>query len=105
MVKMINLLHTDLNCIKSLNSDPSEFITNIKHTVLKANDVKFHNNCSICSIEYEQEDEVASTDCAHTFHKFCLKFWLTKSNKCPSCCYQNQNSKNAKSFVQRETLL
>ena len=50
MVKMINLLHTDLNCIKSLNSDPSEFITNIKHTVLTADDVKFHNNCSICSI-------------------------------------------------------
>ena len=45
MVKMINLLHTDLNCIKSLNSDPSEFITNIKHTVLKANRSALFTDC------------------------------------------------------------
>ncbi len=34
--------------------------------------------CSICSVDYELNDEFQIIDCQHTFHKFCLKVWLTK---------------------------
>lgn len=94
---MINVLHIDLNCIK--NAEAYELIKNIKFSRIRNEDIEYHNSCSICSLEYELDDEVASVNCNHTFHKICLNFWLAKVNSCPVCCCQK------KSISHRETLL
>ena len=36
------------------------------------------SDCSICSVKYDLDDEIASIECKHTYHKFCLEFWLSK---------------------------
>ena len=47
---------------------------------------KKDNNCSICLLKYEDEDDIIVLKCTHIFHKECVNEWLkNNSNKCPVC--------------------
>ncbi|PQQ17615.1 E3 ubiquitin-protein ligase MBR1-like isoform X1 [Prunus yedoensis var. nudiflora] len=44
------------------------------------------DSCSICMIEYKDQDKIASLYyCPHDFHSDCIKEWLLKNNLCPMC--------------------
>lgn len=44
------------------------------------------NSCSICTMEYEQEDGLRKlTRCGHYFHTRCIDRWLDEHNTCPLC--------------------
>lgn len=40
--------------------------------------------CTICFMDYEQEDEVSNLPCGHVFHHTCITRWLgSNSTRCP----------------------
>lgn len=41
--------------------------------------------CSICLIDFEDEDDVASLPCNHFFHKACIEEWCSYKADCPNC--------------------
>ncbi|VFQ63391.1 unnamed protein product [Cuscuta campestris] len=44
--------------------------------------------CSICLLEYQDEETVAETlQCGHEYHRDCINKWLSKKKKkaCPFC--------------------
>ncbi|PWA77093.1 zinc finger, RING/FYVE/PHD-type [Artemisia annua] len=43
--------------------------------------------CSICLVEFEEEDEVSQLDkCRHVFHSCCIERWLERDHfTCPLC--------------------
>uniref|UniRef100_A0A7S2QW03 RING-type domain-containing protein n=1 Tax=Lessardia elongata TaxID=210733 RepID=A0A7S2QW03_9DINO len=41
--------------------------------------------CVICLGDYEPNEEVVFLPCAHSFHKGCVRQWLSVSTKCPLC--------------------
>jgi hypothetical protein len=41
--------------------------------------------CSICLIDYEENDELRILDCSHDFHKWCIDDWLQMKADCPLC--------------------
>lgn len=41
--------------------------------------------CSICLIDFEDEDDVSSLPCNHFFHKACIEEWCTYKADCPNC--------------------
>ncbi|XP_008232938.1 PREDICTED: E3 ubiquitin-protein ligase MBR1-like isoform X1 [Prunus mume] len=44
------------------------------------------DSCSICMIEYKDQDKIASLYyCSHEYHSDCIKEWLLKNNLCPMC--------------------
>lgn len=47
---------------------------------------KNFNSCSICFLEFEEEEKVKMiTRCRHIFHSKCLHKWLSTKFKCPLC--------------------
>ncbi|GAV73906.1 zf-RING_2 domain-containing protein [Cephalotus follicularis] len=42
-------------------------------------------SCSICQEDYEEEDELGTLDCGHSFHIACIEQWLRCKNICPIC--------------------
>jgi hypothetical protein len=41
--------------------------------------------CSICLIDFEDEDDVSSLPCNHLFHKACIEEWCSYKADCPNC--------------------
>lgn len=41
--------------------------------------------CIICFEQFENDQEVKSLPCIHTYHKFCIDKWLRSHNSCPVC--------------------
>lgn len=41
--------------------------------------------CAVCHEDIELTDEVATTQCGHSFHKECLAQWNTRKFNCPVC--------------------
>ena len=41
--------------------------------------------CSICRMEFEDDDELRVLPCKHAEHKACLDQWLGVSKSCPLC--------------------
>ncbi|KAL4554341.1 hypothetical protein LXL04_039562 [Taraxacum kok-saghyz] len=41
--------------------------------------------CTICQMEYNDEERVGMLDCSHGYHVDCIKKWLTVKNTCPIC--------------------
>ncbi|PWA99709.1 zinc finger, RING/FYVE/PHD-type [Artemisia annua] len=44
-----------------------------------------HEKCTLCTREYEKNEMIATLDCGHAFHSYCVKDWLLRKNECPLC--------------------
>ena len=59
-------------------------------------EVKLLKACTICLIEYQDDEEIYwshNEQCNHVFHKGCIVEWLLRHNGCP-CCRHNFLSLN-----------
>ena len=41
--------------------------------------------CTICRMEFEDEDELSVLPCGHRYHVACLSAWLQDNKTCPIC--------------------
>ena len=41
--------------------------------------------CSVCLIDFEKDDEVIHLTCNHTFHQDCIMEWALHKPDCPNC--------------------
>jgi hypothetical protein len=41
--------------------------------------------CSVCLIEFEDDDDVTQLKCHHTFHSHCISEWSQYKADCPNC--------------------
>jgi hypothetical protein len=41
--------------------------------------------CSICLIDFENNDDVTLLKCCHCFHKSCIEEWSKIKAECPNC--------------------
>lgn len=41
--------------------------------------------CTICIVNYEHGDRVATSSCNHVFHLTCILEWLIVNRDCPNC--------------------
>jgi hypothetical protein len=73
---------------------------------------KHENLCSICLLEYNQENEITVLPCdaRHYFHSECITQWLDRHGDCPICkkvitaedFNKNKSSTNALEFLRGE---
>ncbi|XP_021807955.1 uncharacterized protein LOC110751758 isoform X2 [Prunus avium] len=88
-----NLNDEDLRCFleEQLSKEKAGLsettITNRLRTRLHVSEtVREPDSCSICMIEYKDQDKIASLYyCSHEYHADCIKEWLLKNNLCPMC--------------------
>jgi|UniRef100_A0AC35G746 E3 ubiquitin-protein ligase RNF11 len=43
------------------------------------------DECAICMIDFEPEEEIRRLPCNHVYHVKCIDDWLIRSFTCPSC--------------------
>jgi hypothetical protein len=43
------------------------------------------DECAICMIDFEAEEEIRRLPCNHVYHVKCIDDWLVRSFTCPSC--------------------
>ncbi|XP_076930022.1 uncharacterized protein LOC143594644 [Bidens hawaiensis] len=43
------------------------------------------NFCTICQMEYNDEERIGVLDCNHEYHVECIEKWLVEKNSCPVC--------------------
>jgi len=53
-----------------------------------------HDDCSICLVEFNINDEIQRLQCAHIFHPQCIRVWLAKHRDCPLCKQKFDNFGN-----------
>lgn len=41
--------------------------------------------CAVCRLEFEQEDDVKQLPCGHYYHPECVGQWLQQKKVCPQC--------------------
>ncbi|KAL8255229.1 hypothetical protein R6Q59_033450 [Mikania micrantha] len=41
--------------------------------------------CTICQMEYNDEEKIGMLDCSHEYHVHCIEKWLVEKNSCPVC--------------------
>lgn len=41
--------------------------------------------CVVCRIEYDEDDEIALLPCNHVYHPECIAQWLRQKKSCPHC--------------------
>ncbi|KAL0924337.1 hypothetical protein M5K25_005153 [Dendrobium thyrsiflorum] len=56
--------------------------------------LKENETCSICQVEYEEDEIIGSIDCGHAYHADCIKQWLLIKNLCPICKTSALDSKD-----------
>ena len=44
-----------------------------------------NKNCSICLLEYKNDDDIMILPCMHYFHEKCINKWFIKEKICPFC--------------------
>ena len=44
-----------------------------------------NQECSICLVDFEDEDDYVDLKCKHVFHETCLKEWVVRKMDCPNC--------------------
>eukprot|EP00931_Biecheleriopsis_adriatica_P081612 TRINITY_DN54968_c0_g1_i1.p1 TRINITY_DN54968_c0_g1~~TRINITY_DN54968_c0_g1_i1.p1 ORF type:complete len:285 (-),score=41.58 TRINITY_DN54968_c0_g1_i1:394-1248(-) len=52
--------------------------------------------CAICLESFEEGEMVGQPPCSHTFHKFCYRSWLRKSNQMAYCPFRCSEKRHAK---------
>lgn len=45
----------------------------------------FCTGCSICLMDFEDDDWVRRLPCGHDFHQGCIDIWLKRNKRCPLC--------------------
>ena len=43
------------------------------------------DRCAICLGNIEENDNVAVLSCTHFFHEACIREWVVRNNRCPTC--------------------
>ena len=43
------------------------------------------SSCSICIVDYSNDDEILKLECDHSFHNNCIREWLSLNDTCPMC--------------------
>jgi hypothetical protein len=66
-----------LESITTVRYDPSLFG--------EGEDKLYHSECPICLMEWNSEDRIKVTSCAHAFHEECLGAWLRTNRTCALC--------------------
>ncbi|KRX07442.1 hypothetical protein PPERSA_03275 [Pseudocohnilembus persalinus] len=51
-----------------------------------------NQECCVCLVEMEKEEEVRMTLCFHVFHDGCLNSWFKKNKSCPYCRQLHEQS-------------
>ncbi|AYV77622.1 MAG: E3 ubiquitin-protein ligase RLIM [Dasosvirus sp.] len=41
--------------------------------------------CSICLVDYKQQEKISKLKCYHTFHEPCIRTWIQQNSSCPLC--------------------
>lgn len=70
------------------DSEIPQVIEKLNRTPFDPNKFKFENECKICLMEYEAEDEITQLKCdeRHYFHSDCIIRWISEGkNNCPLC--------------------
>ena len=44
-----------------------------------------HDQCSICMVQFEEDEEATYLPCEHHFHFSCIEEWFSRQNTCPIC--------------------
>lgn len=78
---------------ESLNMQPdslekTDHIIKISSTRYETLDEKIkeeNKTCSICILEFENEDKISITNCNHIFHTDCITEWGKYKTECPIC--------------------
>lgn len=42
-------------------------------------------NCTICLVDFEEDETVNALPCLHKFHAVCIETWLKTNGACPIC--------------------
>jgi hypothetical protein len=68
-----------------VKSDYNLIIESYKYITVK-NDIRNDNKeCTICTVDYEEDCMVSITKCKHIFHTECIKEWAKYKQVCPVC--------------------
>ncbi|XP_071725912.1 uncharacterized protein [Rutidosis leptorrhynchoides] len=43
------------------------------------------NICTICQMDYSDQEKIGMLDCSHEYHVDCIHKWLVEKNNCPVC--------------------
>jgi hypothetical protein len=57
----------------------------IKYTVIKYDIKRLNDTCAICYEPFKIDQEIAQTNCKHTFCITCLSEWSEEHSNCPNC--------------------
>ncbi len=83
------VLQTSLNESNSIQrtEEPIDFSFQIykESKVEKAEEIETKKDCSICLIDFEENDQVTKTKCNHIFHHCCITEWSRYKKDCPIC--------------------
>jgi len=70
------------------NNNPIDF------NIIKYEDIENkedNKECSICLVDYENEDDISMTNCKHVFHNKCIVEWSRYKDDCPICRFNLKN--------------
>jgi len=76
-----------LNCIRKRKEQKKFQLLNKLKVKKFSNTLPGTHECSICILEYENNDDIIQLKCnpMHHFHDECIKPWLKANGKCPLC--------------------
>ena len=78
----------DNDFTSSEEDDISRYYRNEENPILEdifiRNDIKFEE-CTICLVKLDENDQIKQTICKHIFHGKCIQKWFETSVKCPLC--------------------
>jgi len=63
---------------------PEESVNKLKEISFNEETCKA-KDCSVCQEDYKNGENLLVMPCEHTFHKDCVKKWLSMHNSCPVC--------------------
>jgi len=109
-LSVINMFNTLMNNTQETNYNPSEYedvvvtlddndynkLKSIKYSELIKKDNKTkETKCSICLVNFEDDDMLLDLPCHHYFHKQCVEEWLKEYDyKCPVCRHECGKTKS-----------
>jgi len=73
---------------RNASKDVLRSLSKIKYSALSIGQNETDEECSICFVEYTEEDIVTKLDCneKHVFHEDCISTWIKQGkNSCPIC--------------------